>query len=74
MEARQISIDEFLSSSKTRFIIPVYQRNYEWTEHQCKQLLEDIYRVAMNDKIVAHFIGSIVFIHDDVYTQEQKNW
>ena len=32
MEARQISIDKFLSSDETRFIIPVYQRNYDWKE------------------------------------------
>ena len=74
MKANENSIISFLKEQDTKFVIPVYQRNYEWTEHQCKQLLEDIYRVAMNDKIVAHFIGSIVFIHDDVYTQEQKNW
>ena len=46
MEARQISIDEFLSSSKTRFIIPVYQRNYDWKEKNCLQLFN-----AKNPKI-----------------------
>ena len=72
MKANENSIISFLKEQDTKFVIPVYQRNYEWTEHQCKQLLEDIYRVATNDKIIAHFIGSIVFIHDDVYTTGTK--
>lgn len=35
---------------------------------QCKQLLHDIIETGKSDKINAHFIGSIVYVHDDVYT------
>lgn len=68
MKANELRIEDFLSSNKTQFIIPVYQRNYDWTIGQCKQLLDDILEVATNNNITAHFIGSIVYIHDDVYT------
>jgi uncharacterized protein with ParB-like and HNH nuclease domain len=42
MKADDISIEDFLSANKTRFIIPVYQRNYDWKEKNCQQLLDDI--------------------------------
>lgn len=68
MKANEMKVEDFLSSNKTRFIIPVYQRNYDWTTSQCKQLLDDILEVGANDKMKAHFIGSIVYVHDDEYT------
>lgn len=68
MKANETRVEEFLSSNKTHFVIPVYQRNYDWTVAQCKQLLDDILETGRSDKMNAHFIGSIVYIHDDVYT------
>ena len=67
MIATQTKVDDFLASNKTQFIIPVYQRNYDWTVGQCKQLLDDILEVGYSNKSNAHFIGSIVYIHDDAY-------
>jgi uncharacterized protein with ParB-like and HNH nuclease domain len=68
MRANQSKVEDFLSSNKTQFVIPVYQRNYDWSTTQCKQLLDDILEVSTNKSLNAHFIGSIVYIHDDVYT------
>jgi uncharacterized protein with ParB-like and HNH nuclease domain len=68
MEASQIKVDEFFASPKTHFVIPVYQWNYDWSESQCKQLLDDILAVGINTEMNVHFIGSIVFVHDDIYT------
>ncbi|MBF0121370.1 MAG: DUF262 domain-containing protein [Desulfobacterales bacterium] len=68
MKANETKVEDFLSSNKTQFVIPVYQRNYDWSTVQCKQLLDDIIEVGTNKKMNAHFIGSIVYIHDDVYT------
>jgi len=68
MKASEINLNRFLSQTDTQFIIPVYQRNYDWTEAQCKQLLTDILAAGASEKITAHFIGSIVYIHDDVYS------
>ena len=68
MKANETKVDDFLSSNKTQFVIPVYQRNYDWTTGQCKQLFDDIIEVGINKKMNAHFIGSIVYVHDDVYT------
>jgi len=68
MKANETKVVDFLSSNKTQFVIPVYQRNYDWSSGQCKQLLDDIFEVGTNNKMKAHFIGSIVYVYDDVYT------
>ena len=68
MKANEINLNRFLSQTDTQFVIPVYQRNYDWTLTQCKQLYIDILDAGNNDKLSAHFIGSIVYVHDDVYS------
>ena len=68
MKANETKVEDFLSSNKTQFVIPVYQRNYDWSTSQCKQILDDILEAGTNPKMNAHFIGSIVYVHDDVYT------
>ncbi len=50
---------EFLEGSRKRFIIPVYQRNYDWKKDNCKQLFDDLVSVIKEDKS-SHFFGSIV--------------
>lgn len=71
MKAFETKVEEFLASNKTQFIIPVYQRNYDWSISQCKQLLDDILEVGIKNKVSAHFIGSIVYVHDDIYTSSR---
>ena len=68
MKANETNVEDFLSSNKTQFVIPVYQRNYDWSTVQCNQLLNDILEVGNNKGMNAHFIGSIVYIYDGVYT------
>jgi uncharacterized protein with ParB-like and HNH nuclease domain len=68
MKANETKVDKFLATNETTFAIPVYQRNYDWNLTQCKQLLDDILEIGNNDNANAHFIGSIVYVHDDVYT------
>jgi len=68
MKASEVNLNRFLSQSDTQFVIPVYQRNYDWTLPQCRQILDDIFHIGTNDKSNAHFIGSIVYAHDDVYS------
>jgi len=43
--------------------IPVYQRNYEWKEQQCKQLFDDLVKVVRNNR-KTHFFGSLVSVSD----------
>ena len=50
---------KFLDGSQKRFIIPVYQRNYDWKKENCKQLFDDLVSVIKEGK-ETHFFGSIV--------------
>lgn len=68
MKATETNLNRFLAQNDTQFLIPVYQRNYDWTIPHCKQLVDDILLAGCDNKIASHFIGSIVFIHDDVYS------
>ena len=68
MKANELNLDRFLSQNNTQFVIPVYQRNYDWKLSQCKQLLDDIFDVGQNNESSGHFIGSIVYVHDDIYS------
>lgn len=43
------------------FRIPVYQRNYDWSEDHCKRLLDDIERI-INGHQQKHFLGSMVYL------------
>lgn len=52
-------IVEFLEGSKKRFIVPVYQRNYNWKKDNCKVLFDDLVN-AIKGKKTTHFFGSIV--------------
>jgi uncharacterized protein with ParB-like and HNH nuclease domain/predicted transport protein len=65
MKATEANFLAFLQKS-TQFIIPIYQRTYSWTEKQCRQLWEDIIRAGANDDIAVHFIGSIVYVEQDL--------
>lgn len=52
-------INNFIDPNKRQYVIPVYQRNYEWAEDDCKKLFEDIVNAYRRDK--PHFCGSIVY-------------
>ena len=43
MKANETKVDKFLATNETTFAIPVYQRNYDWTLFQFKQLLHDMH-------------------------------
>ena len=59
MEGDKAKLLDILKDSSKRFIIPVYQRNYEWKKDNCKQLLSDLIRIK-NNNLHSHFFGSIV--------------
>src|SRR5690606_35591613 len=66
MKATELAVVNFLQKPNVQFVIPVYQRNYDWSETECDQLFQDILNVRYENR-PSHFIGSIVFIYDGVY-------
>lgn len=71
MNAKEHQIIGFIQTPSVQFVIPIYQRNYDWTITECRELLKDIIQVADEGR-VSHFIGSIVFIHDGVYSTSNE--
>lgn len=67
MKATEAKLLEFLKKSP-QFVIPIYQRAYSWTEKECKQLWDDILRCGKNQDISAHFIGSVVYVEQGIYS------
>lgn len=61
MKAIEANLLKFLKKS-SQFVIPIYQRNYSWTAAQCRQLWADLMRAGRDEKLTAHFIGSIVYV------------
>ena len=60
MEAQDRTLLEFMGS-KNDFIIPVYQRNYDWKEPNCKRLFDDIAYIHKN-KLKEYFMGAFTIV------------
>lgn len=59
MKGNEELLYQYMEGSSKRFIIPVYQRNYDWTIEQCKQLFDDLVTLS-KENLNRHFFGSIV--------------
>ena len=46
----------------SQFLIPVFQRDYSWTEAECEQLWRDVLEIASDAAGRGHFLGSVVYI------------
>ncbi len=64
MKGDAIKIVKFFDGSSNRFKIPLYQRNYDWTEENCRQLLSDLKKLNDPNR-KSHFFGSIVTKTED---------
>ena len=59
---------DMLSNNDVTFFIPPYQRNYEWSDEQCKVFLDDViktYTANTSGKPAEHFFGSITFFQTE---------
>lgn len=54
---------KFLEGSDKRFVIPVYQRNYDWKTENCRRLYDDLVKVVKKRR-KSHFFGSIVSVYN----------
>lgn len=59
MQAYNASMADFLGAKKAFFVVPVYQRNYDWLDSNCRQLFFDIEKTIETGE--EHFIGTVVF-------------
>ncbi len=57
-----------LSNNDVTFFIPPYQRNYEWTDEQCRVFLSDVLKTAESNArgiTAEHFFGSITYFQNE---------
>lgn len=59
MKAGEIEFLSYLEGSNKSFVVPVYQRNYNWKKEQCKRLFDDLEDI-IDSGFRTHFLGSVV--------------
>ncbi len=59
MDGNKQYLTDLIEGKLTRFVIPVYQRNYDWKPENCGRLFDDLVEVAQTGR-KEHFFGSIV--------------
>ena len=59
MHAVDTTILDFIGGRNKVCVIPPFQRNYEWSKVQCKELFDDI--KAALEKNKNHYLGNIVY-------------
>lgn len=61
MDAHKLwMLRDFIGTNKVLFRIPVYQRNYDWSDSNRNRLLDDVYTIIETGE--KHFLGTIVFM------------
>ena len=59
MRGSETRLLEYMDKRNQCFVIPVYQRNYDWKVENCRQLFDDLITVIRTNR-QSHFFGSIV--------------
>jgi uncharacterized protein with ParB-like and HNH nuclease domain/predicted transport protein len=67
MKAKEAKLLNFLHTAP-QLVIPIYQRLYSWSLKECEQLWEDIIRCGRDEDNQGHFIGSVVYIENGLYS------
>ena len=72
----QAVVNQFtqIINGTTQFVIPVFQRDYNWTEEQCDQFWKDIVQVTRDGDDRRHFLGSVVYIASGDTTAGLTRW
>lgn len=59
MKATETSVLSFVGGLDKAFIIPPFQRNYEWKENDCEVLFFDIEKACLTKQ--KHYLGNVVY-------------
>lgn len=71
MKSLETNLLDFLGQNNISFYIPNYQRNYVWSNSNCRRLLNDIIKVMQGERI-QHFFGFIVLKEERSNLNERK--
>lgn len=71
MKASDTTMLTFIATEAKQFIIPPFQRNYEWTFNECDDLFDDIIEITKTK--AKHYLGNIVYyISEDFCSTNQR--
>lgn len=73
MKAQETILLNLIKNASPGFTIPIYQRFYSWKQAECSELWEDILRAGLDEKNNTHFLGSIVYVQDGIYSATAKS-
>ena len=59
MKGSEAKLLGFMEGANNRYVIPVYQRKYDWKIENCSKLYEDLKKIIRKQR-GSHFFGSIV--------------
>ena len=59
MKGSEAKMTGFMEGADKRYVIPVYQRKYDWKYENCRQLYDDLKKIVTDGRN-SHFFGSIV--------------
>ncbi len=63
MKGSECKFVKYMEGSDKRFVIPVYQRNYDWKTENCRQLYDDLVKIIKGRR-KSHFFGSLVSVYN----------
>lgn len=63
MKGSECKFVKYMEGADKRFVIPVYQRNYDWKLENCKQLYDDLVKIIKGRR-KSHFFGSLVSVYN----------
>lgn len=66
MKAVEISTLQFLQQPMQMIVFDP-QRIYQWTDKQCQQLWDDVVRVAKDDSVSNHYMGTIIYVECGIF-------
>lgn len=63
MKGSECKFVKYMEGSDKRFVIPVYQRNYDWKIENCRKLYDDLVKIIKGHR-KSHFFGSLVSVYN----------
>lgn len=63
MKATETTILNFIGGLDKTFIIPPFQRNYEWGKEQCLELFKDIEKTCQSNQ--PHYLGNVIYYYGE---------
>lgn len=59
MKGSETGLLHFMGGYSDRYVIPVYQRRYNWRKEECRRLYQDLQKIVA-ERRTSHFVGSVV--------------